>query len=281
MAIRSMFFNAIQSGNSYDRVYSAEDFSGYLDKIVGDGVFGDPTNNLQVLAQNTPDMSVMVYPGQGWIKGHKFISTEAIVLTADDASSSADRYDSVNFYLDYENREMGIRLVKGEVGGNQPPSLVQTENVFWEYRLGVLKLYAGTAAISQDKITDTRGTSMCPFVVGLIEQIDASSLFSQWNTQFEAWFEDIEEQTTTLINRITGLAKYEYRYYTTGNVSAFNVQTYIPEYNPSADILELYISGLHLNPNEYSQSGSTITLISQVPRATVIDMVVYHVTASS
>lgn len=281
MAIRSMFFNAIQNGNSYDRVYSAEDFSGYLDKIVGDGVFGDPADNLQVKAQNTPNMTVYVNPGQGWIKGHKFISTETIVLDVDSASASADRYDSVNFYLDYENREMGVRLVKGTVGDNQPPTPVQTENVFWEYRLGVVKVYANTSSITQSLITDNRGSTVCPFVVGLIDQIDATALFADWNQQFNTWFSGIESQVSSLINQITGIERIEYRYYTTGSVRTFNVATYIPSYDPNADALELYISGLHLNPNDYTQSGTSITLINEVPRATVIDMVVYHITVGS
>ena len=35
MAIKGMFFNAVKDGDVYDLSYNADDFSIYLDKIVG------------------------------------------------------------------------------------------------------------------------------------------------------------------------------------------------------------------------------------------------------
>ena len=50
MAIKGYFFNAVESGGTYDRVYNAEDVTSYLDLIVGSGVFPNPSTNLQVRA---------------------------------------------------------------------------------------------------------------------------------------------------------------------------------------------------------------------------------------
>ena len=81
MAISSYFFNAIESGGVYDRVYNAEDFSNYLDLLVGNGVFPNPTTNLQVRAST--GMDVIVGAGSGWINGHKMVNSADLVLSID------------------------------------------------------------------------------------------------------------------------------------------------------------------------------------------------------
>ena len=277
-----MFFNAVQSGDSYDRTYTAEDFSGYLDKIVGDGVFASPSVNLQVIANNPANMAVYVHAGQGWIQGHKYISSEPVGLNVAAANGVSTRYDSVNFYIDYENRVMGVRIVTGTAGQANPPALVQTSS-FYEYRLAKITVGAGVTTITQANITDCRGTSDCPFVAGLIDQIDAATLFAQWNAQFNAWFNSVQSEVSELQGRISGLQRYEYLYTTpsSSSVSSFDVATYIPQFNHVTDSLELYISGLHLSPADYTLSGTTVTLTTSIFDGADIDIVVYHVVVQS
>lgn len=279
MAVKSMFFNAVQSGSSYDRVYSAEDFSGYLDKIVGDGVFADPSLNLRVIAANPASMNVVVYQGQGWIKGHKVILDQSLTLSIGAANAST-RKDAVIMYLDHDAREMGFAVKAGTPGSSTPPALVQTATR-WEYRLATVTVASGTTAISDAMITDERGTSVCPYVAGLVEQIDASAIYAQMQAQFEAWFETIQQQVASLTGSITGLTKYE-AVYTTGssNVSSFDVTTYVSQFNQLTDKLELYINGLRLNPNEYTLSGNTVTLATTITSTMPhpdITIVVWHV----
>ena len=50
MAINGYFFNAVLNNGTYDRVYNAENVTSYLDLLVGDGVFPNPSTNLQVFA---------------------------------------------------------------------------------------------------------------------------------------------------------------------------------------------------------------------------------------
>ena len=73
MPISGYFFDAVESGGVYDRVYSAAEFSKYLDKLVGNGVFRYPSSQLQVRAGS--GMQVIVAAGQGWIDGHKLINS--------------------------------------------------------------------------------------------------------------------------------------------------------------------------------------------------------------
>ena len=86
MAIKGMFFNAVKDGDVYDRSYNADDFSIYLDKIVGNGVFPNPSTSLQ--ARATSGMNVAIGAGQAWIDGHKIIVTADEVLTLDPADKN-------------------------------------------------------------------------------------------------------------------------------------------------------------------------------------------------
>ena len=78
MESKATFFNAIESGGVYDRIYNAEDVTSYLDKIVGNGVFPTPSTQLKVTAGT--GLQVTVAAGQGWIDGHKLINTAALSI---------------------------------------------------------------------------------------------------------------------------------------------------------------------------------------------------------
>ena len=52
------FFNAQLNGEEYDRVYLAEQFAAYFASFIGNGVFGKSMQQLEVVCQNTPSMSI-------------------------------------------------------------------------------------------------------------------------------------------------------------------------------------------------------------------------------
>jgi hypothetical protein len=74
------------------------------------------------------------------------------------------------------------------------PEMVHDEYVN-EYCLATIRVVAGASTISGSMITDTRpDTNVCGWVTGLIEQVDTSTLFNQWQT---AYAEQFEEFTAT------------------------------------------------------------------------------------
>ena len=108
MAIEGMFFDAIESGGTYDREYSSGDFSRYLELIVGNGVFPNPSTQLQVRADS--GLNIIVGQGQGWIDGHKLLNTADLPMTLDPADALLNRIDRVIFYCDYTAREVADEL---------------------------------------------------------------------------------------------------------------------------------------------------------------------------
>lgn len=191
MAINGYFFNAVKDGDTYDRVYNAEDFTSYLSELVGNGVFPTPATQLQVTAG--AGLAVVVAEGQGWINGHKMINTAALNLSLDAADVLLPRVDRVVFYANLTERQMGISVVKGAPASNPTaPALVRTDAIY-QMSLATVRINANATTITNANISDTRADSeVCGWVAGLIQQVDTSTLFTQWETAYSAFAEVME-----------------------------------------------------------------------------------------
>ena len=272
MAVNSYFFNAVLDGGVYDRIYNAEDVTSYLDKIVGNGVFPNPSTQLQVRAGT--GMQVIVGAGSGWIDGHKIVNTADLTLNITAADVVLNRIDAVIFYLDATQRTMGITVKDGTAAATpSAPALTRTSTRY-EMCLAHISVAKQTSAITTAMITDTRGNSnLCGYVQGLIQQIDTTTLWQQQQAAFDAWFEAVQDQLVsgTQFKKLEGI-------YTTlsDNESSFTVTNYVPTYSYVYDILEVYINGLHLTGNDYSLVNGAVVLEKPIEKAgAVVDFVVY------
>lgn len=278
MAIKSYFYNAILDGETYDRIYNAEDVTSYLDKIVGSGVFPNPSTQLQVRAGT--GMQVIVNEGQGWIHGHKLINDADLILSVDAADVLLNRIDRVVFYTDSDERSMGIEIKKGTNAVNPTaPSLVRNTSRY-EMSLATITIKKGTTAITGSMITDTRANSqICGWVQGLIQQVDTTNLFIQWQTayaefmvQMESWKAAqqaaFESWLATLTDDLeVGAYVTQFRKVVTGgsgvsNVIPLDMEGY--EYS-STDVFLINLNGLSL----VSGIDYTIDTTQSVPTVNV------------
>lgn len=272
MAIESYFFNAIENEGVYDRIYNAEDVTSYLDQIVGNGVFPNPSTQLQVRASS--GMNIIVGAGSGWINGHKLVNTADLTLTVTASDVLLNRIDRVIFYVDMDAREMGIEIKAGTLAATPVAPALVRNNSRYEMCLAQIKVNKQITAITAAMITDTRGNSnLCGYVQGLIQQVDTSTLWTQQQAQFDDWFDGVQSQFEAgkVFKKLEGI------YVTTQeNEASFTVTDYVPTYAFAYDILEIYINGFHLNSNEYTLSNNTVTLEMPISTAgAVIDFVVY------
>ena len=137
MAIKSYFFDAVISGGTPDRVYSSADFVGYLSQLVGDGVFPNPSTQLQVTADGT-GMTVSVTAGSAWIQGRKLTLTSDETLTIDAAHATLNRLDRIIAYMDTSTRTCGIAALKGTpAAAPMAPALTRTAT---RYELSLAKI---------------------------------------------------------------------------------------------------------------------------------------------
>jgi hypothetical protein len=120
---------------------------------------------------------------------------------------------------------------------------------------------AGVTTITQANITDTRAnTNICGWVTGLIEQVDTSTLFLQWQTAYEdyysrmqAGFDEWFSTLTDELNVNTYVEDYKKRVVLDGTSSSITLDMTGYSYE-AADIIDVYINGL------YADEGYDYTL---------------------
>ena len=265
MAIKSYFWDAeTLPDGSVDREYSADDFTKYLASVVGDGVFPNPSTNLQVIASS--GLSVIVKTGEAWIKGRKLRNTTDLSLSLDPADVLYNRIDRVIFYVDASTRDCGITVLKGDSALSPVAKTLTRTSSRMEYALADITIAAQATAISQADITDVRADStLCGWVAGLVQTVDTSTLFLQWQTAYNAQYAEFLAQTADFMQTLTEelrvntyLTKYQkIAQLTSGDslIIPLNMSGYTYE---ATDIIEVYINGLMGTPGvDYTMQNST------------------------
>lgn len=197
MAEKYSFFNAVMdTEGNYDREYLAEDFAAYFASFIGNGVYAKPASNLKVTAAG--GFKVNVAAGKAWVNGYFYENTTAKTFTIDvENTSGQSRYDSIVLRLDLKNRKLTTGWKKGTASVSPTvPVLTQNANVY-ELRLANIKVVGGSTAITQSNITDRRTSSECGVVTGVVDQIDTDGLFSQYDSEFKAWFKEVQNTLST------------------------------------------------------------------------------------
>lgn len=253
MAISYGFFNSVNG----DRKYNADDISNYFLKLISNGVFATPSNAMQVQA-NT-GMSVQVSAGWGFINCKWINNSAPYVLNVDAADIALNRIDRVVLRLNAANnaRTMSIAVKKGIAAANPtPPTLTRVSGGVWELSLAQIYVAANATAISQANITDERAnTSVCGWVTGLIQQIDTTNLFAQYNAAFYEWFNEVKQTLSSAI-----ILKQFRSIYTTITANEYVIPINIPQYLPELDMINVFVNGMRLNQLEYTVSGQNVTL---------------------
>ncbi|MBU5487030.1 hypothetical protein KQI77_02490 [Clostridium sp. MSJ-8] len=187
---KSSFFNSVQaSDGSYDREYLAEDFAKYFSSFIGNGVFPNPSSNLQVLSNN--DMTISIDVGKAYINGYYYENTTKLVKTIAVADGVLNRVDLIVLRLDFTNREIKTYVKKGTFASSPKAETLQRDSDMYE--LGIAQVYigAGATTITQGDITDLRlNNDYCGVVHGVVDQVDTTTIFNQ----FEAWLNENKEK---------------------------------------------------------------------------------------
>lgn len=194
MAEWSGFFDAHKVGESWDRVYLAEDFAKFFSPLIGNGVFAGRSNELQVFQSVPAGMSVTVSSGQSWIEGYGYLNDSDLMVFVDPADGALGRIDRIVNQWSAVDRQIRTVWKKGTPAVNPVAPSLQWDADYKELNLCTLNITAGLSAITQDKIKDTRAdSSVCGWVTGLIDQVDTSTLFAQWDAAYEKAFADTED----------------------------------------------------------------------------------------
>ena len=228
---KSFFFNAKKTGDTYDRVYKAEEFASYFAKFIGNGVYPNPSTGLQVVENSEAGMTTVLRPGSAFINGYGYKNTGDIVFEHKVADGVLNRKDTIFIRFDNAGRAIGAIKMEGNLGAEAvAPKVVRTADYF-DLCVAVVNINAGITRITQDLIEDTRmNTEVCGIVHAVVEQIDTTTLYKQVQTDlanfksvseadFTEWFNGInarlgEEPATALqqqIDKITPNLSFMYK----------------------------------------------------------------------
>lgn len=189
--IQSGFFNSVNG----DRRYNADFFARFFGTLIGNGVFPNPSTGLQVYESS--NMTVTVKPGKGWINGYFIISDSEYNLTLDTADGVLNRIDRIVMRLDFASREIKIAVKKGTFASSPVAPTLQRDADAYELALADIYVGKGVTAITQSNINDQRlNTSVCGIVKGLIDQVDTTTIFNQ----YQAWYQQVTGSTQAEID---------------------------------------------------------------------------------
>ena len=273
---KSGFFNAKLIDGVYDRLYNADDYRGNLGAIISNGVRRSGDDDLKVTAEGD-GLSYSVKSGRAWINGAWYHLTEPHTGIVPTPNVSLPRKDRIvlEFNRTDEIRNIHLSYLQGEPS-NSPvsPTLTQNDDIF-QICLAEILVGANAGSISQSAITDTRDDKeLCGWITSpvgyddfftsvdgkVIEHINI--LDEEWNTMKDQWAS------------VTLFKKYEDSIIVESNTMSVVVP--ITQYDPSVDILEIYVNGIYAKENEdYTLDGTTVNFTLEKTPLTEINFTVF------
>lgn len=174
MAQKGLFFNAFPNEEyetGYDRNYSADDISNWLEVVLTTGVI--KTNNVSGTGE-TPSLKVVadsglkikVNSGLAVLKGKPYINDSQLSFDILTPPTSGTRYDCLILRMDNTQIISARRTYILTRRLNAEPTLENLErgNNVYELLLGYVKVQANVTSVSQSDIEDTRGDEdLCPW----------------------------------------------------------------------------------------------------------------------
>lgn len=195
--MRSGFFNSEIIGYDaenmpvFDRAEEASFFAKYFSQFISNGVFPNPSTNMQVLA--TTGMNIKVGIGTCYVNGHMGWVEPAETYEIEESDTQA-RIDRIVARLDFTTKDIQIKIKKGTPLGNPVAPELQRDYGIYELGLADIRVNANAIEITQENITDLRlNTELCGVVANQLQHVDTTTLFNQ----YEAWFERVTGKAET------------------------------------------------------------------------------------
>jgi hypothetical protein len=240
MAVTYGFFNSLNG----DRTYNADQMSEYFNGLISNGVYESVGGALQVLAGS--GMTVNVQSGRAIVNCKWLNNDAALTLNITQAHAILNRYTAVVARLDIVNRLMTITTKDGTPASSPIKPVMQNDNSMVELCLAYIYVGAGTSSISQADITDMRPSELCGWVTGIVQQVDTSTLFLQWQTAYQNYYDEMTAEFTAWLDSLT---------------QQLNVNTYIVACDKTVSGTGSQIANIPLNMTGYEYDEDDIFIV--------------------
>lgn len=189
MAVTFGFYDSLNG----DRKYFASQFSYLFNSLIKDGIFMHVGEHLNV--KEGTGMQVNVGSGFAWFNSTWTRNDSDYPIDISVSDLLQVRIDAIVLEVDetVSSRTNSIKVITGTPASNpQKPTLTNTNDIH-QYPLAYVTVGVGVTSITQANIENCIGTDPCPFVTGVLDTIDATTLIAQWEAQFNEWFESLED----------------------------------------------------------------------------------------
>lgn len=262
MAFKCGFFNSVNG----DRKYNADDMCNPYSKIVSDGVFASPEGELSTdfQVQIHSGLQIKVKEGRGIFAGKWAYLDSDMILTVPTPNVTYPRIDSVVVRIDNSSnvRNGKIEYIQGTAAENPVAPTITRGAEIKDFRLANITVPANANAITASNIADRRPYSECGIVTNLLQNSDISATFTQWQAQFDEWFDNLTKEVSLTYSSV----------YVAENDGETTIPINISSFNSTLDVLSVHINGLRLIPNvDYTLNGfNSITLTKGIDSGTIV-----------
>lgn len=196
MSFASGFFNSVD----HDRLYDATDISRLFDGLIRDGIFASIGDCFVVKQSN--QMNVTVGTGRAWFN-HTWSYNDALYpVTIPPSEILMDRIDAIVLEINSVEavRANSIKLIKGTPSSTPTKPALTNDKEVHQYPLAYVKVGKEVTSIRQADIENCVGTSVCPFVTGILEVISIEQLIPQWKDILNRFVEENTANFNTWMN---------------------------------------------------------------------------------
>ena len=190
MAFSCGFYDAIDN----DRTYSATQFGEMFDGLITDGIYATIGDAFAVVPGS--GVGVKVKPGRAWFNKTWSVNTADLPLTLADPDLLLSRIDAVILEVDTRviTRNNSIKVITGNPGIDpEKPTPIRADGIY-QYPLAWVTVDKNVSVIAASKIENNIGLAPTPFVTGILKSITIDELWTQWEGQFDEWFENVQSQ---------------------------------------------------------------------------------------
>lgn len=180
MSFTSGFFNSLNG----DRRYFASEISELFDGLITDGVYSTIGDSFMV--KSTGGMNMTVGTGRAWFNHTWSLNDTLYPITAAPSDIVLPRIDAVVIEINKSDsvRSNSIKYITGAAETNPNKPVMVNTNTIKQIPLAYVRLEPLSESISQSNIENAVGTSACPFVTGVVTNMNIDDLVAQWGTQW-------------------------------------------------------------------------------------------------
>lgn len=194
MAISYGFFNSVND----DRLYNAETFNTYFEGLISqNGVF-ENVDNMLAVAAGSDGLTVTVAEGKAIVNSHWVKLTAVETLTLETAHNLFSRYDMVSLRWNSTTRDVTLQVTTGTPASTPVRPTPVISDTEYEIVLAYVLVPANAISLTTGNIYDQRAnTGICGYITGLVNQVDITDLFAQYEARFAALENQLENWQET------------------------------------------------------------------------------------